>query len=321
MNLKDFKLDAPSFAQRFDYLWHSNPKSKPRSKTIFDKVHIRPIVSKAWEEIKDADTPQTARILSEKIVNHLDSSRNGSDNANMACGRAVQTACDKILIDNFEPARAYDEARDQLSQFKPRWWDDGIDEKKFEKYSDVEFEAVINTATEGLREAMSKDNTIIGETDYIRKWPGLDIPYNTKPDYNRRGALKTKWSRISTTSKSGFSAASLPKNLNGPFEQSALYQVAGFWACNGKLPPFLVYANANDYRIFNQDNCEELQDENLERIVKNATRILKVTEKHLKNANTKQDLFDGIDIDFNDIAWNEPPTLIKEAKKVWGITW
>ena len=55
MNLKDFKLDAPSFAQRFDYLWHSNPKSKPRSKTIFDKVHIRPIVSKAWEEIKDAD--------------------------------------------------------------------------------------------------------------------------------------------------------------------------------------------------------------------------------------------------------------------------
>ena len=321
MNLKDFTIDAPQYAQRFDYLWHSNPKSKPRSKVFFDKVHARPIIARAWEQIRDPNTPQSAKNLSEKIIQIYDPARNGSDNANMAAGRAVQTACDLMLIDEFDPSRAIDEARDAQATYKPRQWDLEVDRKKHEKYSDVEIEQVIDAAVNGLREAMAKENKIIGETEYIKKWEGLDIPYNTKPDYNRRGDLKTKWSRMSPNTKTGWSSASLPKNLKGPFEQSALYQVAGFWASNGKLPPFLVYANKNDYVIFDQDNCEELQVENLERIVKNSTRILKTTERLLKLAKSKKDLFDNIDVDFEELAWNEPPWLLKEAKKLWGITW
>lgn len=309
---------TPSFASRFNYLWHSNPKSKLKCKALFDKVHVRPMVSDAWDIYKDTSISQHLRDKAWTVIEKFESKLNGQDNAAMAGGRTVQEATDAILIDNIDPREAIEQAIQSYNKFKARTWDDGTDANKKIKYVD-EIEAVTKNAVAGLQEAMQRDNQIVGEIEYIKNLAGCELPHNTRPDYNRRGDLKTKWSRISKTSKSGFAAASLPKTLTGPFEQAALYQVAGFWACNGGLPPFLIYANATDYRIFDQDNTPELQDDYLADIVQTITRSHKATEELLKVAKDKDHLFKLIEPDFTNICWSEPPVIIDEAKKLWGI--
>ncbi len=311
-------IETPRFASRFNYLWHSNPKSKLKCKALFDKVHLRPALSDAWDLYQNLNNEKHIRDRAWSVIEKFDSKLNGQDNAAMCGGRTVQEAADAILIDEIDPGVAIDQAIQSYNKFKPRTWDNGSDADKKIKYID-EIEAVTKNAVAGLKEAMARDNQIIGEVEYIEKLNGLELPHNTRPDYNRRGDLKTKWSRLSKTSKSGFAAASLPKTLTGPFEQAALYQVAGFWACNGGQPPFLVYANASDYKIFDQDNTPELQDDNLVNIVKTITRSHKATEELLKVAKDKDHLFKLIEPDFTNICWSEPPTIIDEAKKLWGI--
>ena len=311
-------IETPRFASRFNYLWHSNPKSKLKCKALFDKVHLRPALSDAWDLYQNLNNEKHIRDRAWTVIEKFDSKLNGQDNAAMCGGRTVQEAADAILIDGIDPGVAIDQAIQSYNKFKPRTWDNGSDADKKIKYID-EIEAVTKNAVAGLKEAMARDNQIIGEVEYIEKLKGLELPHNTRPDYNRRGDLKTKWSRLSKTSKSGFAAASLPKTLTGPFEQAALYQVAGFWACNGGQPPFLVYANASDYKIFAQDNTPELQDDNLVNIVKTITRSHKATEELLKVAKDKDHLFKLIEPDFTNICWSEPPTIIDEAKKLWGI--
>ena len=311
-------IETPRFASRFNYLWHSNPKSKLKCKALFDKVHLRPALSDAWDLYQNLNNEKHIRDRAWTVIEKFDSKLNGQDNAAMCGGRTVQEAADAILIDGIDPGVAIDQAIQSYNKFKPRTWDNGSDADKKIKYID-EIEAVTKNAVAGLKEATARDNQIIGEVEYIEKLKGLELPHNTRPDYNRRGDLKTKWSRLSKTSKSGFAAASLPKTLTGPFEQAALYQVAGFWACNGGQPPFLVYANASDYKIFDQDNTLELQDDNLVNIVKTITRSHKATEELLKVAKDKDHLFKLIEPDFTNICWSEPPTIIDEAKKLWGI--
>jgi len=312
-------IETPEFASRFNYLWHSNPKSKLKCKALFDKVHLRPLVSEAWERYKNLNNDKDVRDLAWSVIEKYDSRLNGQDNSAMCGGRTVQEAADSILIDNIDPGEAIDKAIQGYNKFKARTWDNGTDAEKKAKYID-EIADVTNNAVAGLKEAMSLDNSVLGEVEYIEKLSGIELPHNTRPDYNRRGDLKTKWSRLSKTSKSGFAAASLPKTLTGPFEQAALYQVAGFWACNGGLPPFLVYANASDYRIFDQSNTPELQDDYLHGIVQTIIRSHKATEELLKVAINKDHLFKLIEPDFSHICWSEPPVIIEEAKSLWGIS-
>ena len=311
-------IETPRFASRFNYLWHSNPKSKLKCKALFDKVHLRPALSDAWDLYQNLNNEKHIRDRAWTVIEKFDSKLNGQDNAAMCGGRTVQEAADAILIDGIDPGVAIDQAIQSYNKFKPRTWDNGSDADKKIKYID-EIEAVTKNAVAGLKEAMARDNQIIGEVEYIEKLKGLELPHNTRPDYNRRGDLKTKWSRLSKTSKSGFAAASLPKTLTGPFEQAALYQVAGFWACNGGQPPFLVYANASDYKIFDQDNTLELQDDNLVNIVKTITRSHKATEELLKVAKDKDHLFKLIEPDFTNICWSEAQKILDEATELWGI--
>ncbi len=310
--------ETPGYASRFNYLWHSNPKSKLRCKALFDKVHVRPALAEAWEIYQQIDASQHLRDSAWKIIQKFEQKFNGQDNAAMCGGRTVQEATDAILINKRETGDAIDQAIESFNKYKPRTWDDGADAEKKDKYID-ELESVIKNAAAGLQEAMARDNQVTGEIEYLNTLPGTELPHNTRPDYNRRGDLKTKWSRINKKTKSGFSTGSLPSSLSGPFEQAALYQVAGFWACNGKLPPFLVYANATDYRIFDQGNTPELQNDYLQDVVNAIVRNHRTTEEILKAAKDKAHLFRLVDPDFTNICWADPPEIIEEAHKVWGI--
>ena len=50
-------------------------------------------------------------------------------------------------------------------------------------------------ALEGIKEATYAENRVIPETDLYKPMAGNELPYFTKPDYNRKGELKTKWAR------------------------------------------------------------------------------------------------------------------------------
>jgi len=96
-------IETPRYASRFNYLWHSNPKSKLKCKALFDKVHIRPMLSGAWDIYKDTTTSQHLRDKAWSTIEKFESKLNGQDNAAMAGGRTVQEAADSILIDNKDP--------------------------------------------------------------------------------------------------------------------------------------------------------------------------------------------------------------------------
>ncbi len=316
-------IDVPDWSTRHNYWHHSNPRSKDRAKTIYEKAHVRPLIDAAYKVLKTESFSSVEKTAARMTLDRLKANRSS---ANMEAGRAVQTATDLHLVpDEFETTLSLSEATEtavrDLKHYSPKDYNASVldnDRARQDKYLD-ELPMVIEHAVLGLKEAMRLDNRIIGEIDLIDTLPGNAVPHFTKPDYGRRGDLKTKWSRMSSSSKSGWTAGSLPRSLTGMFDLNNVYQAAGFWALNGHQPPFLVYANATDYRIFDQSNCPELRDDYLHDVVADISLFHKTTENILRAARTKDELLGLVSPDWNAIYWSEPPTYLEEAKKMWGV--
>lgn len=310
-------LPIPEWARRHNYYWHSNPKSKTRSKTLFDKCVIRPKIKKCWDIIKsDHSTPEDVEDAW-KTIYRIDPAYNHSDNANMLGGRVVQSACDMILIENKDPAEVLDWANQKFMAYVPRDWDGGTDADKWSKYIE-EVPDIIRNSVEGLREAMH-GQPIFGETELYGHLPHNELGHKNLPDYVGVGDLKTKWSRKNSRSKSGFATNSLPKDLSGQFEMANVYQVAGGWYINGKRPVWLLYVNKDDYRLFNEANCDQLQPEFLEDVVKDTAMHHKVTEKMLLLADNTSDLMELVSPEWDQLCWQEPPGYLEEAHRLFKI--
>ena len=316
-------IDIPDWSSRHNYWHHSNPRSKDRAKTIYEKAHVRPLIDRAYKILKTESLSPGEKEEARKTLDRLKANRSS---ANMEAGRAVQDATDLHLVpDEFETTLSLSEATEtavrNLRHYTPKDYNATVQENdsaRQEKYLE-ELPAVIENAVLGLKEAMHTDNRIIGEIDLIDTLPGNAVPHFTKPDYGRRGDLKTKWSRMSSSAKSGWTAGSLPRSLTGMFDMNNVYQAAGFWALNGQQPPFLVYANKSDYRIFDQNNCPELRNDYLHDVVADIALYHKTTENILRTANNKDELLGLVNPDWRSIYWSEPPTYLEEAKKMWGI--
>jgi len=312
------KHDVPAWASRHNVITHSNQRSKDRAKNLFEKTHVRPLIDKAYDTLRDKTASDKDKLLAKDTLHRL---KDGRGSANMMSGVAVQTVCDLRLVmdsegNTLDMAEATHAGVEQLQSYKPV---DDLDEAKKEKYLE-ELPLVAEHAVLGLQEAMASDNRILGEIDLKDTFPGLALPYHTKPDYNRRGDLKTKWSRPSARSKSGWQTGSLPSSLSGMFDMNNVFQCAGFWQLNGHQPPFLMYANATDYRIFTPDNAPELRNDFLADIIRDTTQYHKTTENMLRMASTKEELLGLVSPDWSAIYWSEPETYLAEARKIWGIT-
>ena len=238
----------------------------------------------------------------------------------MEGGKAAQTICDLNLVmdergETLTLADATLAGVEQLHSYKPK---DADDAERKEKYLE-ELPLVAEHAIKGLQEAMASDNRILGEMQLLGALPGTALPHDTRPDYANRGDLKTKWSKRNAKSKSGWSAAGLPSSLTGMFDMNNVYQVAGFWALNGHRPPFLLYANATDYRLFTPENAPELRDDFLQDVVNDIILQHKTTENILRAASTKDELFGLVSPDWQAIYWQEPETYLAEARKIWSV--
>ena len=315
-------FDTPDWAARHNYFHHSNPR-RPRAKQIYEKTHVRPKINAAWKTLKNSEATDNDKILARGVITRLSDNRS---NAAMEAGTAVQLATDLHLVpDEFDQtlslAEAIETATRSLKQYTPQDYNDSVrenDTARQEKYLE-ELPDVIENAVVGLREAMHLENRILGEIDLIDTLPGNALPHFTKPDYARCGDLKTKWSRLSSRAKSGWQSASLPRTLTGMFDMNNVYQVAGFWALNGHRPPWLLYASSSDYRLFDQNNTVELRDDYLHDVVADMALQHKTTENILRAAETKEELLGLVAPDWTAIHWNEPPTYLDEAKKMWGV--
>lgn len=319
-------FDIPQWAVRHDYFHHSNPRSGDRAKKLFEKVHVRPAVKKAKATLYDLEAHETDLAQARLTIDIFENNR-GS--AAMAAGRAVQDGCDLCLIPEKETEQtlslqeAQFIAKKNLAAYRPKNYDKSVEEddrERLDKYLE-EIPDVVENAVIGLREAMARDNRFIGEIELLEALPGNVLPHNTKPDYARRGDLKTKWSSPQTNKKGErtWRKGSLPSSLSGMFDMNNVYQVAGFYALNGKQPPFLVYANATDYRVFDQTNTPELKPDFLDDIVQDIALQHKITENILRAAETKEELLGLVSPDWNSIFWQESPAYVREAKKLWGM--
>jgi hypothetical protein len=316
-------LDLPDWSTRHNYFHHSNPRSKDRAKNIYEKVHVRPKLNAAWKVIKTPGNSDAERDLAYATIETLSANRSS---ANMEAGRAVQYGCDLHLVpDEFGTTLSLSEAVHMavkmMREYEPKNTSADareLDTNKRNKYAE-ELPATIENAVLGLKEAMARDNRILGEIELIKPIPGCAVPHNTRPDYGRRGDLKTKWCRVNEKAKHGWSPGALPRSLTGMFDMNNVFQAAGFWALNGHLPPFLVYANSSDYRVFDAENTPELRDDFLADVVNEITLYHKTTENILRAAKTKEELLGLVSPDWNAIYWKEPPAYLAEAKRVWGI--
>lgn len=306
---------TPDWALRHHFYHHSNPRSKPRAKTFFEKAHLRPLVDKAWQIARSDQSDEYDREDAFATIKRL---TNGRKSAPMQGGIETQGACDAVLLNGTDMTAATESAVKQFQAYEPRDWDGGKDADRKDKYIE-ELPKVIEHAIAGLREAMARENRVLGEIELLSTLPGIALPHNTRPDYARRGDLKTKWSKPSSRSKSGWQAGSLPSSLSGMFDMNNVYQCAGFWALNGNLPPFLVYANATDYRVFTPDNAPELRDDFLADVVEDIRRHHKTTENLLRAAADKTELLGLVSPDWSELAWQEPPAILEEAKKLWRL--
>ena len=318
-------FDTPDWARRHNFFHHSNPRSKDRAKAIFEKTHVRPKVKLAKSVLRQTAATPEEIAEAEEILATYDTNRSS---ANMAAGIAVQDACNLHLIpaDDYRQSLSVTEAqfvaRKTLQKYQPKNFCDAVlqdDSERKEQYL-TEIEAVTAHAIMGLKEAMRHDNLIIGETEYLKVLKDCVLPYNTLPDYGRRGDLKTKWSRPAKK-KDGtrtWHTQSLPSSLSGEYDMNNVFQVAGFWACNNGLPPFLVYANKTDYKVFTKHNAPELTLQSLKDHVREICIQSKTTESLLRAAEDKQALLSLCAPDWKSITWKEPPAYIEAAKKMWG---
>ena len=309
------KMVLEEWALRHDYHHHSNPKSKDRAKIFFDKCFVRPLVSKQWEILKGDTKSIEERKRAKAIIDHLDPKSNGQDNSLMLCGRLVQDCADKVLVKNVPENMAMEDMLEAYEKYKPRAWDNGADNEKYHLLKDT-LVATAKNSILGIREATQLENRVTPEVDLYDPLNGNELPYYTKPDYNRKGELKTKWLRLNPRVKAGFSSASLPKSF-GMFEQSHLWQVAGVYALNNRQLPWILYVNDSDYVIYNEHNCDELKHDHLTSIIHKITKYNKVTENMLKKARDKNELLNLVYPDFDHICWGEPPTYLKIASVVF----
>jgi|TARA_B110000305_G_C19390508_1_gene614581 hypothetical protein len=301
---------TPEWAANKNYLWHSNPESRPICRTYFDKCIIRPKVNYCYQVLKD-------ELKGDKAEASQQIDLYNNDAAKMMAGRTIQTLADDYLInkkaDTIEDAIGA--GAELFNEYKPRTWDDGKDERQHELNRDS-FSSVLKNALEGIQEAQVQLglNTLTGETEIMASVPGLALPFNGRPDYSGCIELKTTWASVANT-KSGKRSASLPTQPSW----SHLCQVSGYWFYT-KRPQALVYSNETTYRIFTAENCERLTEEGLAATFNWVAAKCRIREHQLKSAESVNDLIKNIEPDFGHMwAWDIHPEVLKEAKQLWGF--
>jgi len=151
--------------------------------------------------------------------------------------------------------------------------------------------------------------------------PGCQLPCIGRMDYEDQDnfiELKTKW-RFRKKGKLGAAPSYPLYGIKKDISPEFLLQVAFYAVATGKKP-HLVIVNEKEFKIFNQNNMEAFQPNNLKKIVSKmamvALRRERLMERHAGKATFVQDIEPTFDHPY---YWNFGGDHKQEAMKLWGI--
>jgi len=151
--------------------------------------------------------------------------------------------------------------------------------------------------------------------------PGCQLPCIGRMDYEDQDnfiELKTKW-RFRKKGKPGAAPSYPLYGIKKDISPEFLLQVAFYAVASGKKP-HLVIVNEKEFKIFNQNNMEAFQPNNLKKIVSKmamvALRRERLMERHAGKATFVQDIEPTFDHPY---YWNFGGDHKQEAMKLWGI--
>ena len=151
--------------------------------------------------------------------------------------------------------------------------------------------------------------------------PGCQLPCIGRMDYEDQDnfiELKTKW-RFRKKGKPGAAPSYPLYGIKKDISPEFLLQVAFYAVATGKKP-HLVIVNEKEFKIFNQNNMEAFQPNNLKKIVSKmamiALRRERLMERHAGKATFVQDIEPTFDHPY---YWNFGGDHKQQAMKLWGI--
>lgn len=229
-------------------------------------------------------------------------------------GGAAHDAIQEVICDGVDIEDAVAGAESRLLDHVSR---DELDEQKKERYIEDMGKMVANGV-----EAMAHFGDIDATKEQVLGYehPRLDIPIIGYADFSTSDyiiELKTKWARAGAIRKDGTRGFSVPTAPKKP-DAAHVRQVAFYYAASGKLPS-IVYISANDYVIFNSENCEELSVPSLQRGMEQLLMGAIVRQNLLKISNDPEVLAWYVQPDWNDFRWNIGDEFLEEAKELWKL--
>ena len=151
--------------------------------------------------------------------------------------------------------------------------------------------------------------------------PGCQLPCIGRMDYEDQDnfiELKTKW-RFRKKGTKGTAPIYPLYGIKKEISPDFLLQVAFYAVASGKKP-HLVIVNEKEFKIFNQNNMEAFQPNNLKKIVSKmamvALRRERLMERHAGKATFVQDIEPTFDHPY---YWNFGGDHKQQAMKLWGI--
>lgn len=246
------------------------------------------------------------------------------------CGIVVQDGANLILgldkyqpligqQDGMEPAKAIAQTMERFNKYKPRQWDGGKDAEEFEAFKEYIPDMILH-AVEGVREAFKHANMIEGEYQRWHNEPKIDVPVMLYQDYSGGGKqtdLKCKPPLRNPPRKDGTRSWRVPK-VEGmvPNAQQQMQQ-AVYRKATGE-PPSLLFVSASGYYIADEDNCDLLKPEALDRAYADAVQSWQISQNLLKAANGSWRTLAGlVQPNFNEIARRHGPSIVDVANQLW----
>jgi hypothetical protein len=176
-------------------------------------------------------------------------------------------------------------------------------------------ESILEQTKKGIQEIGLAGN-VVAEKPVKHTFTGCKLPVSGQIDLcddTKFIEVKTKWRKRTGKFKSdGTPSFSIvqPKPFDDYYLQTAFYHFAT------KLEPYLLIVNEDSYKIYTQENCYELQQENLKRIAlkirHTCLRRERLAERHAGKTTWTND----IPLDLSNFKWDDE--YKNTAENIWN---
>lgn len=298
-----------SWLYEYGVLTQEQRRSLPGNSAMKGGIHVGEILQKYYADIIWRINPNTKKLAPIK---------NEYKNKDK----------DEIIAMEVEQFKNYEPVNDKDQEKKERYMDQISELAKYGFLAIAEIGAVnspvtceeqLTTSRSSHQDLLLPDLSIVMRTDMVIGGSG-PLP---KAIYE----FKTQWDRLGKIKKGGDRSFVVVKPPAAP-KIGHVLQCASYSAYyNFQVPVYLIYICSQGYKIFSQDNCEELKQNNLKKYFQNLVNVFIRRERILSMfqdqdrdailsgaASMMEPFFD------HPFAWsNFTPEMMLQAKKLFNI--